>query len=132
MNLRRALLKKILMAPALFAAGATATQAAPTRRVTLQESPINGFQYYDGERVLPRLRAGHRLSLRREPDNRYDERAVAVHWRDRKLGYLPRVENTAVTHMMDNGEQLDCVIAEVIPDNFPWNTVRVNVGWMSG
>ena len=81
MNLRRELLKKMILAPALFAAGAAAKQAQASAmgRVTLQESPINGVQYYEGERVLSRLRAGHRLSLRREPDNRYDERAVAVY-----------------------------------------------------
>lgn len=133
MNLRRELLKKMLLAPALFATGAAAkqAQASATRRVTLQESPINGFQYHDGERVLKRLRAGHRLSLRREPDNRYDERAVAVYWRNRKPGYLPRVENTAVAYMMDNGERLESVVTEVTPENFPWNTVFITVDWVS-
>ena len=132
MNVRRDLLKKMLLAPALFTTGAAARHASPPRQVALQESPINGFQYYDGERVLPRLRAGQRLSLRREPANRYDERAVAVHWGNRKLGYLPRVENTAAAYMMDNGERLECVVTKVIPDNFPWDTVRVQVRWLSG
>lgn len=132
MNIRRELLKKIMLAPALFAVGATAKPPSPPRRVTLQESPVNGFQYYDGEKLLPRLRAGKRLSLRREPQNPYDGRAVAVYLRNRKLGYLPRVENTAVAFLMDSGEQLESVVAEVIPENYPWNAVRVNVIWLSG
>ena len=131
MNGRRKLLKKLMLAPAFFAAGATAKDASPPRRVTLQESPINGFQYFDGVRALPRLRAGQRLSLRREPGNRYDKRAVAVHWGNQKLGYLPRVETIAVAYMMDNGEKLECTVAAVIPENFPWNAVRVDVGWLS-
>ena len=131
MNLRRNLLKKIVLAPALFAAGPAAAQASATRRVRLQESPINGLQYYDSERVLNRLRAGDRLTLRREPDNRYDERAVAVYWRDRKLGYLPRVENTAAAYMMDSGERLESIVTDVIPENFPWDAVRVSVDWVS-
>lgn len=132
MNIRREFLKKILLAPALFAAGASAKPVSPPRRVVLQESPINGFQYYDGEKMLPRLRVGQRLSLRREPQNRHDARAVAVYRRNRKLGYLPRVENTAVAYMLDNGQRLEGVVAEVTPENFPWNAVRVNVGWLSG
>lgn len=131
MNIRRELLKKIVLAPALFAVGATAKPPAPPRRVILQVSPINGFQYYDGEKMLPRLRAGQRLSLRREPKNPYDDRAVAVYRRNRKLGYLPRVENTAVAFLMDSGERLESVVAEVVPENYPWNAVRVNVDLLS-
>ncbi|MCY3689815.1 MAG: HIRAN domain-containing protein [Gammaproteobacteria bacterium] len=104
-----------------------ARSPVPPRRVLLQVSPINGFQYYDGEKMLPRLRAGQRLSLRREPRNPHDERAVAVYRRNRKLGYLPRAENTAVAYLMDSGERLESVVAEVMPENYPWNAVRVKV-----
>ena len=50
------------------------------RVLLIQESPVAGFQYHDGESVWPRLSAGDSLELLREPANRYDRRAVAVYW----------------------------------------------------
>ena len=126
MNGRRSFLKRIALLPALFLPG-TATNALPGRRVTIQTSPINGMAYYEADRVLPALRVGDTLELRREPDNRHDDRAVEVYWRNRKLGYLPRVENAAVAQMADAGQWLECSIVDIVPSNFPWDTVRVRV-----
>ena len=66
------------------------------RELLIQESPVAGFQYHDGETVWPRLSAGDSLQLLREPANPYDRRAVAVYWGESKLGYVPRAANTAV------------------------------------
>lgn len=83
--------------------------------------------YYDAARVLPELRVGDSLELRREPDNRHDGRAVEVWWRNRKLGYLPRVENAAVAQMADAGQRLECAVVDVVPSKFPWGAVTVQV-----
>ena len=64
------------------------------REFLIQESPVAGFQYHDGETVWPRLSAGDSLQLLREPANPYDRRAVAVYWGESKLGYVPRAANT--------------------------------------
>ena len=126
MNGRRSFLKRIALLPALFVPAA-AVGARPARRVTIQMSPINGMAYYDAGKVLPELRVGDRLELRREADNPHDDRAVEVYWRRRKLGYLPRVENAAVAQMEDAGELLECSIVELVPSNFPWDAVTVRV-----
>ncbi|GAB4349407.1 MAG: hypothetical protein Kow006_11050 [Gammaproteobacteria bacterium] len=62
-----------------------------------------GFQYHDGEAIWEQLRVGQRLHLQREPDNRHDRRAVRIDWQGRKLGYLPRAENAAVSQMLERG-----------------------------
>lgn len=60
----------------------------PCRRaVLIQQSKLAGFQYHEGERLWPRLQVGDRLNLIREPENKYDKRAVRVEWHGRKLGY---------------------------------------------
>jgi hypothetical protein len=82
--------------------------AAPRPRRLIQESPLAGFQYHAGERLWNDLREGDKLTLAREPGNPYDPRAVRVDWKAEKLGYLPRIENTAVSQMLDRGEHLAC------------------------
>ena len=100
--------------------------------VLLQESPLAGFQYHHGAKVWPRLRAGDALELRREPNNRYDERAVAVYWRSRKLGYLPRRENFVAAQMLDRGQALAGKISALKQSDDPWERVSVGVYFEAG
>lgn len=102
-----------------------------TRRLILQTSPIAGFQYYDGERLFPLLAKGDELELRREPDNCRDRKAVEVYWNGRKLGYLPRVENHAVSQMLDRGETLSARINNLGHGSSPWQRVEVQVGMLA-
>ena len=46
--------------------------------IPIQESPIAGFQYHHGKALWDQLAIGQPLTLHREPDNRYDRRAVRV------------------------------------------------------
>jgi hypothetical protein len=78
------------------AAGTTGIQhGSPSPRLLIQESTLAGFQYHEGKTVCSRLQGNAPLQLVREPDNRYDERAVAAYWRNHTLGYPPSDENTA-------------------------------------
>lgn len=106
------------------AAGAT---AQPRRRVLIQISPLAGFQYHAGEELWPQLAIDQPLALVREPDNPHDAEAVRIDWRGRKLGYLPRVENTAVAQMMDRGERLSARISALRQAADPWQRVGIEV-----
>lgn len=97
------------------------------RELLIQESPVAGFQYHDGEKVWPRLSTGDSLRLLREPDNPYDRRAVAVYWRDSKLGYVPRAANTAVSQMMDRGERLVARVERLQESRNPWKRVELSI-----
>lgn len=103
---RRNFLRMIAEVAGLLALPAPALARAP-RSVLLQVSPVAGFQYHEGERLWPDLAESDALALVREPENPYDSRAVRVDWRGRKLGYVPRVENTAIAQMLDRGERLE-------------------------
>jgi len=100
---------------------------ARDRTILLQESPIAGFQYYKGDAIWPSLGVGKRLSLVRESLNEYDGDAVAVYFRNYKLGFVPQSENSTIAQMLDRGERLEATISRVVNGNDPWERVRMSI-----
>lgn len=96
---------------------------------SLQISSLAGFQYYQGETIWPQLTTGQFVTLVREIGNRYDERAVRVDWQGHKLGYLPRMDNAAVSQLMDRGEKISALIVGLKKSNNPWDRIEVEVKW---
>ena len=64
---------------------------------------IAGRQYYEVLEVWTKLEIGQHLELIPEPNNRYDEYAVIVAFEGKKLGYLPRSQNKAVSQLLQAG-----------------------------
>ena len=127
---RRAFLKSIMALVGGFALPAIAhTKPNLGTWKTLQTSPLAGFQYHYGEALWPQLAVGQMLQLVREPDNRYDDRAVRVEWQGHKLGYIPRLDNAAVSQLLDKGETMEAAIVELMNSSNPWDRVRVEVRW---
>lgn len=93
--------------------------------IELQRSPVAGFQYHAGESVWPLLTVGSALNLVREADNAYDGRAVRIEWRGHKLGYVPRIDNAAAAHLLDNGNRLRAVIVDLCESSNPWHRIGV-------
>ncbi|GAB4447266.1 MAG: HIRAN domain-containing protein [Anaerolineae bacterium] len=130
---RRNFLRAIfsLSAAAPVAAGQALPAAATTSRaILLQTSPLAGFQYYDGEAIWSQLALEERLELRREAANQYDEFAIEVWWRGRKLGYLPRGENETIAAMMDRGETFFGRISRLRDGKNPWERLELQV-WLA-
>jgi hypothetical protein len=132
---RRAFLKSLtaLVGGLALPAIASASNRGGTWK-TLQTTPLAGFQYHNGETlgpyhsVRPEPVEGPQ-QLTREADNRFDNRAVRVDWQDHKLGYIPRLDNAAVSQLLDRGETLEAAIAELENSSNPWNRVKVVVRW---
>jgi len=128
---RRAFLKSLTALVGSFAMPAVVRAATPPESPkTLQRSPVAGFQYHQGEALWPQLAAGQPLQLVREPDNRHDDRAVRVDWQGHKLGYISRLDNAAVSQLLDRGEKLEAVIAWLNESNNPWERVGMEVKWL--
>lgn len=96
----------------------------------LQTSPVAGFQYHQGETMWAQLSQGSTLQLTREPENKYDSRAVRIDFQGQKLGYLPRLDNAAVSQLLDRGEQVQAYIADLKMSDDPWQRVEVEVRWI--
>ena len=108
-----------------LASPAARAETAPL--VELQRSPVAGFQYHQGEALWPLLAVGATLALVREPKNAYDPRAVRIDWQGQKLGYLPRIDNAAVSHLLDNGQTLDATIVSLQASSDPWQRIAIAI-----
>lgn len=98
-------------------------QASGLRRIELHRSPVAGFQYHQGEAVWANLQVGEIVALVREPDNAFDPRAVRIDWQGHKLGYVPRIDNAAVSHLLDNGQTVSAEIVSLKESDNPWDRI---------
>ncbi|MDR2425174.1 MAG: HIRAN domain-containing protein [Prevotellaceae bacterium] len=64
---------------------------------------IAGFTYYDGVDVFDKLSIGTELRLVPEPENRFDESAVALYYNEFKLGYIPKNKNSQISKFLNLG-----------------------------
>ncbi len=127
---RREVLKAILALPILPFLLPKPGRTAPPRKdpTLLLATMIAGFQYHDGEKILPMLREGQPLRLVRERRNRFDDRAIAVYRKEHKLGFIPRADNSVLAGLMDEGYTLKGEIGWIDRDAAPWEKVGVLVG----
>ncbi len=96
-------------------------------QVIVQQSPIAGFQYYEGDNIFHLLRLNTPLQLKRDLKNTYDKNAVAIYAQGKKLGFVPRADNTAVAQMLDRNEKISARIVELTISENPWERVRFEV-----
>jgi len=96
-------------------------------RVLVQSSPLAGFRYHEAADLWDLLRVGDALELRREADNAHDPRAIAVWWRGRKLGYVPRRENGVLAWGLDRGERLSARISRLAAHPNPARRIEFEV-----
>ncbi len=71
------------------------------QKIYFLQSFICGFHFYDGPKHLHVLKQGQLLQLKREPENKHDEFAIAVYLNSIKLGYLPAESNEILAKLID-------------------------------
>lgn len=123
---RRLFLERVAALIGISIAASTA-RAAVIRKVELQRSPVAGFQYHQGGAIWPLLALGSPVDLVREANNPYDTRAVRVEWQGRKLGYVPRIDNAAVSQLLDRGEAVSAAITGLSMSANPWERIEFAV-----
>lgn len=125
---RRTFLGKLGVAVALTAGAKGVAAAHSSKRIFLYQGHIAGLQYYAGAKCLPRLRKGDVLTVIPEPENRYDEHALAIYWEGEKLGYLPREDNQVLSRLAAAGLLLYAEVSSIAPKKEVWRQVGVRVG----
>jgi hypothetical protein len=98
-----------------------------TRTILLLSTNVAGFRYYGGDRVWTRINQGDSVTLRREPGNPHDGRAVALYWQEEKLGYLPRKDNTVIAGLLDQNAPVDAHVARKTASSDPGQRLEVRV-----
>jgi hypothetical protein len=106
---------------------ALAPACAAEARIIVQQSPLAGFQYYDGKVLWESMRVGDTLALVREPQNPHDANAVRVEWKGQPLGYVPRRDNSDVARQMDRGVPVQARIVRLKEARNPWQRVEFEV-----
>jgi len=104
-----------------------APASAADARIIVQQSPLAGFQYYEGKGLWEMMRVGDSLQLSREPQNPHDANAVRVLWRNEMLGYIPRRENSDVARQMDRGAPVKARIVQLKEARNPWQRIEFEV-----
>ncbi len=86
-------------------------------RILVLKTGIAGLQFHieseEEQDALNAITPGTELLLFREPDNEFDEWAVAVHLtKDDKLGFVSRFKNETIARLMDAGKKFIGVVDE--------------------
>jgi len=122
---RRTFFRRVL--GSLGAAITGSQSSARPRRVVLANCRLAGFQFHAGESVWPSLSVGADLRLIREPANEHDPRAVAVHFGEHKIGYVPRGDNSSIAELLDRGEALQAHVTKLAGGEDPWERVQLRI-----
>jgi len=64
---------------------------------------LAGTKYIKNQRIFYKFEENDFLTMRHEPDNKYDENAVALYYGDEKVGYLPEKDNKAIAALLKSG-----------------------------
>lgn len=100
---------------------------AAEARIIVQQSPLAGFQYYDGKVLWDNMRVGDTLTLVREAQNPHDANAVRVEWKGQPLGYVPRRDNSDVARQMDRGVPVQARVVRLKEARNPWQRVEFEI-----
>jgi len=92
------------------------------RSILLLDTFVTGtFFVKEAGALAENLEPGTRLTLLREPANRYDKFAIVVNDPEgNKLGYIPRKNNIILANLMDAGK---CVYAKLTRKNTRYSSV---------
>ncbi len=78
--------------------------------------------------MLEQLDKNERLELVREPANKYDENAIALHYRGKKIGFVPREKNEVISTLLDAGTPgLQATILSVEKEKGPWEAIYAGI-----
>ena len=77
------------------------------QEVELQNCNIAGTTFLNLKDIEPKLKKNQLLVLKREPKNKYDDKAILILTEDgQKLGYVPQEKNEILSRLMDAGKLL--------------------------
>lgn len=83
------------------------------KEIFLFDTFIAGTSYVD-KNLIDALSADDKLILRREGDNRFDDKAVLVlNMNQKKVGYIPEKDNAVFSRLMDAGKLLTAKVKKI-------------------
>lgn len=98
------------------------------QKIYLLQCFVRGFQYYQGSHLISQINKIGLLELVREPDNKYDKKAIALHFNKQKIGFIPAESNDVLSVLIDaNLLELQAEITHIEPTVASWENVHIAV-----
>lgn len=108
---------------ALSKAGALNVSIMP-KDILVLETIVAGTSFRKLKDVEPQLNVQVKLELKREPDNEYDEFAIALYFEKNKIGYIPRESNEVIARLLDAGKPF---FATIEAKEWEGNWLRIEI-----
>ena len=103
------------------------TKIIDTRQVKIYDNYLRGVFAGDTEKIFEQLSLNLKVSLVREKENKYDKFAIAVYFKNYKLGYIAAYENIVLANMMDSEVNLNTVISHIEHNHYDEKIIAVQV-----
>ena len=97
-------------------------------KVYLLQFFVKGFSYYEGPKIINELNKSGLLEMVREPDNQFDDCAIALHFNSKKIGFIPMKSNEVLSALLDTKLlKLQAEITHIETDVASWEKVFVAI-----
>lgn len=84
------------------------------KEIFLFDTYIAGTSYIEEKEVFQSLKVNDHLILRRDKENKFDEKAILVQNEKKiKLGFIPRKDNEIFSRLLDAGKLLTGTVKEI-------------------
>ncbi|MEZ4838839.1 HIRAN domain-containing protein [Flavobacterium sp.] len=98
------------------------------QKVYLLQCFVRGFQYYNGPKIIEEINKSGLLEMVREPKNKYDKNAIALHFNHQKIGFIPRESNEMIATLIDTGLlNLQAEITHIEKRAMDWEKIHVAI-----
>ncbi|MFM2326460.1 MAG: hypothetical protein RIR31_662 [Bacteroidota bacterium] len=98
--------------PGLLAAlgsGSISINVMP-KEILVLECIVAGTSFRKLDEVEAELKSEVKLEVKRDAKNKFDDWAVALHFGNTNVGYIPRDKNEVIARLMDAGKQFFAVV----------------------
>ena len=86
---------------------------------------IAGYQYYKGSTLA--LQVEDILQMKREKNNKYDVKAIALFFKGVKVGFVPQRENGIISSLLDQDIKIYAHVIKVDCSRPTWERILVEL-----
>ncbi|MBA4154734.1 HIRAN domain-containing protein [Flavobacterium sp.] len=98
------------------------------QKVYLLQCFVRGFQYYNGPQIIDEINQSGLLEMVREPKNKYDKNAIALHFNQQKIGFIPMESNEMLAVLLDTGLlTLQAEITHIEKMAMDWEKIHIAI-----
>ena len=73
--------------------------------ISVLNTDIAGVYYQKPEKFAQDIAENDIITLKREPENKFDHLAIALYYKKIKIGYIPKAKNEVLAKLIDAGKQ---------------------------